>query len=175
MSYFHFRVQNKYKYDTLLNIIEDNKELMEEIKNQYIILLSQLTETSMISTPMISTSMISNELFINKIKEISNIGNIIVCYYIEENKKLKIVGSGTVIYQPKLTHHCKYVGHIEDIIVHNMHRSNGIATQIIQQLIDMANIKKCYKVILDCKPELYGFYEKIGLKRTGNQMSKYFY
>jgi hypothetical protein len=164
MSYFHFRVQNKYKYDTLLNIIEENKELIEQIKNQYIILLSQLTETPMIS----------NELFINKIKEISNIGNIIVCYYIEENKKLKIVGSGTIIYEPKLTHHCKYVGHIEDIIVHNMHRSNGIATQIIQQLIDMANIKKCYKVILDCKPELYGFYEKIGLKRTGNQMSKYF-
>ena len=165
MSYFHFRVQNKYKYDILLNIIEENKDSIEDIKNQYITLLSQLTETPTIT----------NENFINKIKEISNIGNIIVCYYYTENKKIHIIGSGTIIYQPKIIHDCKYVGHIEDIIVHNMYRSNGIAKQIIQQLIDMANIKKCYKVILDCKPELCGFYEKIGLKKTGNQMSKYFY
>ena len=165
MSYFHFRVQNKYKYDTFLNILENNKHSIEDIKNQYIILLSQLTETPMIS----------NEKFIEKIKEISNIGNIIVCYYYNiENKKICIVGSGTVIYQPKIIHDCKYVGHIEDIIVHNMYRSNGIAKQIIQQLIDIANIQKCYKVILDCKPELCVFYEKVGLKKTGNQMSKYF-
>ena len=165
MSYFHFRVQNKYRYDTLLNILEDNIDSIEEIKNQYIILLSQLTEAHIMS----------NEKFIEKIKEISNIGNIIVCYYYMENKKIHIIGSGTIIYQPKIIHDCKYVGHIEDIIVHNMYRSNCIAKQIIQQLIDMANTKKCYKVILDCKPELCGFYEKVELKKTGNQMSKYLF
>ena len=55
-----------------------------------------------------------------------------------------------------------------------MNRSNGIAKEIIEQLINLANSNNCYKVILDCKPELCEFYEKNGLKRTGNQMSKYF-
>jgi glucosamine-phosphate N-acetyltransferase len=86
---------------------------------------------------------------------------------------MKIIGSGTVIYEPKIIHSCKYVGHIEDIVVHNRYRSLGIAKNIIERLVKQSFDRDCYKIILDCKDDLCGFYEKNGFKRNGNQMSLY--
>ena len=147
-----------YKYNSLFVICQNNIETIEDIKNQYINLLSFLTETLYIS----------DKEFVDKVTEISKIGDITICYYIN------IIGSGTIIYEPKIIHGCKNVGHIEDIVVHNNYRSHGIAKNILQILTDKANKNNCYKIILDCKKELLNFYEKNGFVCNGNQMSKYF-
>lgn len=155
-------------YDSLLNICkknENNWKIIEQLKNEYIHLLSFLT----------NTPNISSEQFINQINEISKIGDIIICYFINtENHQLTIIGSGTIIYEPKIIHGCRNVGHIEDIVVHNDYRSQGIAKNILDKLIGSANKKDCYKVILDCKSELISFYEKNGFQYNCNQMTKYF-
>ena len=157
-----------YEYKSLLQILQENKgneNNIEDIKTQYIQLLTQLTDTNIVT----------NEEFINRIIEISNIGIIIICYFVNvENKKICIVGSGTIIYEPKIIHNCKYVGHIEDIVVDNLYRSKGVAKTIINELINLAYKRNCYKVILDCKPNLQNFYEKIGFTNNGLQMSLYF-
>ena len=160
---------NNLQYDTLLNIYQNNRKLIEDIKAQYINLLLFLTNTPDIPT----------EEFIDKIYEISKIGDIIICYFtngteFNEDIKINIIGSGTVIYEPKIIHGCASVGHIEDIVVHKNYRSNGVAKNILNRLIDMAKNNNCYKVILDCKHELVNFYEMNGFKNNGNQMSKYF-
>lgn len=159
---------NNFIYDSLLNIYQNNKDNIEYIKNQYLHLLSFLTDSPDISTTE----------FIDKILEISKIGDIIICYCINienNNQHLTILGSGTIIYEPKIIHKCKYVGHIEDIVVHSSYTSNGIAKNILQKLVNLAITKNCYKVILGCDPELKLFYEKMGFALKGNQMSKYFY
>ena len=61
--------------------------------------------------------------------EISKMGTIIVCYCIVCNQ-FQIIGTGTIIVEPKLIHGGKSVGHIEDI-VHKDYRNKGIATNII--------------------------------------------
>jgi glucosamine-phosphate N-acetyltransferase len=159
---------NTYEYTSLLEIIQNNTlniNNIEEIKNQYIKLLSLLT----------NVQQMSNEDFINKINEISKIGTIIICYtYNLKENKIIIIGTGTIIYEPKIIHGCKYVGHIEDIVIDNIYRSNGIAKNILNKLIDTAKTKNCYKVILDCSNDVLNFYEKIGFELHGNQMSKYF-
>lgn len=155
---------NEFYYDSLLHICQDNQENLEQIKEQYLPLLSQLT-----SSPMIST-----DEFINTIIEISKMGDILVCYFHNrEHQTITICGSGTVIYEPKIIHGCRKVAHIEDIVVHCDYRSHGIASKILQQLIDKAKYHNCYKAILDCKTELSHFYEKNGFCNHGIQMSQY--
>ena len=141
-------------YDTLLNVMKDD---ITQIKEQYFELLGQLTDAPIMT----------NDEFINKVNEISKIGTIIVCY-----NQFQIIGTGTIIVEPKLIHGGKSVGHIEDIVVHKDHRKEGSATNIINKLLDLSD--NCYKVILDCKDELVDFYKLAGFKKCGNQMAKYF-
>uniref|UniRef100_A0A6C0D1P2 N-acetyltransferase domain-containing protein n=1 Tax=viral metagenome TaxID=1070528 RepID=A0A6C0D1P2_9ZZZZ len=161
-------VNQNILYTTLFDVVNlnlDNSRILntsqQNIKKQYIELLSQLT----------NTPIITDEEFINKVNEISKIGTIIICYI--PNIDIEIIGSGTIIYEPKIIHGGKSVGHIEDIIVDKNHRNKGIAQNILNILIELAK-NKCYKVILDCKEELTDFYSKVGFNKNGNQMAKYF-
>ena len=126
-----------------------------DVKNQYFELLNQLTDAPVMS----------HKEFINKVTEISKIGIIMCCV-----DKSKIIGTGTIIYEPKLIHGGKLVGHIEDIVVDKNYRNKGIARKIINALI---RNKACYKFILDCKDDLVDFYTSVGFKRHGNQMAIY--
>ena len=147
-------------YNTLFDIVNSKMNSLQNIKTQYIQLISQLTHSPIIT----------DEEFINKVNEISKIGTIIVCYI--DPKNIKIIGSGTIIYEPKIIHGCKSVGHIEDIIVDKYYRNKGIAKNILNMLVELAE-NKCYKIILDCK-ELLDFYSKNGFNKNGIQMAKYF-
>jgi glucosamine-phosphate N-acetyltransferase len=161
---------DNFEFDTLYNIYEkcqlyeNSFELIEDIKSQYLHLLSFLTETK----PIL------REEFIRQIIKISEIGDIMICYLKDSERKITILGSGTIIYEPKIIHGCKNVGHIEDIVVHENYRGQGIAQKILVKLTNNANYQNCYKVILDCKNELVPFYEKMGFIQNNYQMTKYF-
>ena len=155
----------KFQYASLRDILSDKKYDVEDIKSQYIALLSQLTTAEPVST----------ELFLKQVNAISEIGNIVIgfCFNIEE-QAIQIIGSGTIFFEPKIIHGCKFAGLIEDIVVHQSYRGLGVAQFIIFKLKLQAIDKKCYKVILDCDPNLAGFYEKCGFIQKGVQMAKYF-
>lgn len=155
---------NHYKYDSLFNLLQSNSYSQDEIKNKYITLLSLLTDAPDMST----------QDFYERVKEISSMGQIIICIFTDKYLNISIVGSGTIIYEPKIIHGGKYVGHIEDIVVDDKYRSMGIAKKIIDELLLSSKYHDCYKVILDCKPELTGFYEKCGFELRGTQMAKYY-
>jgi len=152
-----------FQYNTLWQLIENNNTQLAEIIEQYIKLLSQLTETPVLS----------KDKFMNNLTEIKNMGHIYVCYCTNTENKISIVGSGTIIFEPKIIRNGKYVGHIEDIVVDNNFRTMGISKKIIDKLILFAREKDCYKIILDCKTNLCEFYEKNGFEKHGVQMSKY--
>ena len=91
-----------------------------------------------------------------------------------DNNEFIIVGSGTIIYEPKIIREGSYTGHIEDIITHENYRNNGISKIIIENLTQYGKEKGCYKIILDCTIELENFYIKSGFEKKGLQMAKYF-
>jgi glucosamine-phosphate N-acetyltransferase len=156
-----------YNYTSLTKIIQYNKEHlqhMENIKSKYMGLLWHLTKLASITV----------EEFIWKIESIARMGEIMICFYLDDEKEIHIVGSGTIIFEPKLIHGCRSVGHIEDIIVQPSHRGKGIATGLLNVLNQLAIEHGCYKTILDCKPELEELYVKSGFEKNGIQMSKYF-
>ena len=155
---------NVLYYKSFNEFIKNNKPSITEINNQYTELLSSLTKADKLS----------NDFFLQKIEEISTIGEIIICYYIDNIDKIHIIGTGTIVYEPKIIHNGKYVGHIEDIVVGEKHRNLGIARSILTELKKHAYVKDCYKVILDCSEENIKFYEKNDFIYKGAQMAVYF-
>ena len=89
-------------------------------------------------------------------------------YVIEYNNK--IVASGTLIIEPKFIRNCNYAGHIEDIVVDESMRGNGLARLIINKLINISKQFKCYRVTLNCHETKFGLYSKFGFKNKSNCM-----
>ena len=82
----------------------------------------------------------------------------------------RIVGSTTMIIEPKFIHDGRNVAHIEDVVVSKEYQGKGIGEMLIQSLLDLAKDSNCYKTILDCSDEVKPFYEKIGFKVPSNGM-----
>ncbi len=147
------------EYVSLLELLNSYDIKSQSIKSQYIHLLSHLT----------STYDLSFDTFIHNIKEINNMGLILVCI-IREKDKILLVGTGTIIIEPKIIHGGKSVGHIEDVVVHPTYRGKGIAQTILNMLVDYSS-QKCYKVILNCNPNMEQFYNRVGFDKKCIQMS----
>ena len=82
----------------------------------------------------------------------------------------KIVGSTTLLIEPKFIHEGGLVGHIEDVVVTKEKQGLGIGEKLIESSLDYAKKVGCYKTILDCTDDVKPFYEKIGFKRHSNAM-----
>ena len=63
------------------------------------------------------------------------------------------------------------MGHIEDVVVHESFRGLGVGSMLIDALIKEAIQKNCYKVSLECRDEKVGFYNTLGLQKSGLTMT----
>jgi ribosomal protein S18 acetylase RimI-like enzyme len=81
-----------------------------------------------------------------------------------------IVGCATLIVEEKLIHNCGKVGHIEDVVVSPTMRGKDLGKKLVNKLLELAQRSGCYKVVLDCKPDNAGFYEKIGFFKSDQHM-----
>lgn len=156
---------SEVQYIQLIDLIKQNPEHIDRIKEQYLILLSELTSTSYIET----------NLFKKNVEKINEMGSIVVGILNDvSNNYFEIVASGTIIIEPKIIREGKNVGHIEDIVVAKNMRGKGISHKILDILKLFARDSNCYKVILDCDNEVKNVYAKNGLKVKGIQMAEYF-
>lgn len=144
-------------YTTLqLFIKHKNKNI---IKQNYLNLLNQLT----------NAENVDDNIFNKTIEDIHKNGAIYIAY----NNNGEIIGTCTAFIEQKIIHECKNVCHIEDLVIDNNYRNNGISKQLVLLCQNFALTKNCYKIILNCKNELQTFYEKNGFINNGLQMSKY--
>jgi glucosamine-phosphate N-acetyltransferase len=139
-------------------------EKLTDLKNQYIELMSELTVCEQLD----------NETFYRKLKEIDSMGKIIIACKSTDGDSVEIVGSGTIIIEPKIIRGTKSVGHIEDIVVKSSYRGKKIAQSILNELKEYAKISDCYKVILDCDEKVCPVYMSNGFETKGIQMGLYF-
>ena len=123
----------------------------EDFNKNYLDLLEQLTE--------VNKHLITYEKFSNFVENL--------------NKNHKIIATGTILIEDKLIHGMSKVCHIEDIVICNTNRGMGLGKGLISFLINIAKDEDCYKVILNCKKEYVGFYEKCGLVNHAIEMVKY--
>lgn len=144
------------QYDTLQNLC--HRFPVEDLKKQYLLLLSGLSLAPDVPT----------HEFLNRVQQIGQLGLIYVCY-----DDMGLVGTATLIYEPKILRGLGIVGHIEDVVVCEQYRGRGIASSLIQHLMQLAG-QRCYKVILDCSPENEEFYRRNGFHVHGKEMAHYF-
>lgn len=88
----------------------------------------------------------------------------------EENDTL--VGTITILFEHKFIFNMCTFAHIEDVCVAETHRKRGIGSELLQFAIHRADERGCRKLTLVCADALVPFYERNGLEKRGNQMSK---
>ena len=82
----------------------------------------------------------------------------------------EIIGTGSILIEPKYIHSGGRTAHIEDVAVRRDYQLTGIGSLIVQHLVDIAKAVACYKVVLDCNDKTAPFYEKLGFKHHGCYM-----
>jgi len=82
----------------------------------------------------------------------------------------RVVGTASLMIEPKFIHCGGIVGHIEDVAVHQAYQHHGVGAILVNALLDECRRQKCYKVILDCEESVVPFYEKLGFHRWEQAM-----
>ena len=104
---------------------------------------------------------------------VDNLSDKHLIYVIEEPNLHIIIGTITLLIEPKLIHNMGLVGHIEDVVVDINFRGLGLSKLLVNKAIEVSKNYGCYKVILDCNNANKPVYEKCGFVNNGNQMSLY--
>jgi glucosamine-phosphate N-acetyltransferase len=86
----------------------------------------------------------------------------------------RILSTGCLFVERKFLRGGGKVGHVEDVVVDAAARGRGLGLRVVRRLVEIAKEAGCYKVILDCTPELRAYYSKCGFVEKGVQMAVYF-
>jgi len=81
----------------------------------------------------------------------------------------EIVGTLTLIVIPNLGHHGKPWGAIENVVVGNDHRGNGVGKALMGEASKKARELDCYKLILSSnlvRTQAHDFYRRLGWEET---------
>jgi len=85
--------------------------------------------------------------------------------------KDEIIAYGSVVVENKIRG--EKAGHIEDIVVNEDYRANGVGEKLIKELIKIGKEKGCYRITLLCDKSLEKFYNKNGFKAKEIAMKLY--
>ncbi|KAJ2719026.1 Glucosamine-phosphate N-acetyltransferase-like protein [Coemansia sp. Benny D115] len=113
---------------------------------------------------------LTEQLFADAFKRMQRSGD----YYIlvvEDTACQLIAAMGSLVVEQKLFRDCCCVGHLEDIVVAEDRRGLGLGRAVVEQLLHLARVTGCYRVVLDCDESTEAFYAKCGLQNKGIQMA----
>ena len=99
-------------------------------------------------------SNIDENKYINFINNILNENHKIIIVEYDN----KIIGSGTLLIEYKMTYGGCKMGHIENILVNENMRGKKVGSMLLNYLTNIANQNKCYRIDLSCEPYLKKFY-----------------
>ena len=75
----------------------------------------------------------------------------------------KIIGTTTLLVEPKFINRGMKVGYIEDVSIRKGYEGRGIGRQIVDYVTNYAKtVQQCKKVLLYCSEKNKIFYEKLG-------------
>jgi glucosamine-phosphate N-acetyltransferase len=81
----------------------------------------------------------------------------------EDDSNGKVVGTTTLLIEPKFINKGMQVGYIEDVSVRKEYEGLGIGSKLITYATNYAiSIEGCRKVLLYCSEKTKPFYEKLG-------------
>lgn len=88
----------------------------------------------------------------------------------------KLVGTGSIVFEQKITHDKTWAAHIEDVAILPEYQHRGVGRALIAHLVTTSkkHDPPCYKVTLQCTTKNVPFYEKCDFSRQGIAMAMYF-
>ena len=85
-----------------------------------------------------------------------------------DNTKV-IVGTTTLLVEPKFIFGGSRVGHIEDVSVRKEFQGSGIGSWLVEHASTFAeSVMGCVKIVLDCSDETMPYYESLGYSYQDN-------
>ena len=81
-----------------------------------------------------------------------------------------VIGTTTLLVEPKFIFGGGRVGHIEDVAVRAGYQTRGIGFKLVKCATEQAVLMRCVRTALDCSDKNIPFYEKIGYSYHGNTM-----
>jgi glucosamine-phosphate N-acetyltransferase len=81
-----------------------------------------------------------------------------------------VLGTSTLLIEPKFSHSGGLAGHIEDVSVRGDMTGKGVGRALVEATVAYARRKGCYKCILSCKDDNVKFYEKFGFRVHEREM-----
>ena len=117
----------------------------------YMQLLSQLTKVGVVD----------EEAFQRQFKAMKTTGCQYVCV-VEDIDKQSVVANATLLIEYKFAHSTAQRGRIEDIVVHEDYRGQHLGLVMLETLTMLGKVLGCYKISLDCTPDMTSFYKKFG-------------
>lgn len=84
-----------------------------------------------------------------------------------------IVGSTSIMIEQKFIRSWALAAHVEDVVTREWYQWQGIASALMQHVVQVAKDNKCYKIILDCDENLVGYYEKFWFTHKWAYMNQY--
>lgn len=82
----------------------------------------------------------------------------------------RVVGTASLLIEPKFIHNGGVTGHVEDVAVHPECQGKGIGALLVDRVLEESRKEGCYKVILDCAEKVMPFYEKLGFHKWERTM-----
>ena len=133
---------------------------VDDYNKGYFGLLSQLTTAPECSYDDFRTRL---EL----IEEYNNIMVIVV------EKDEMIIGTISLVFEPKFIRKLGVVCHVEDVVVDENHRNLKLGSKMVNVAKKIAKARNCYKIILDCNDNAKQFYEKNNFEAKSSGMALY--
>lgn len=81
-----------------------------------------------------------------------------------------VIGTTTLLVEPKFIFGGGRVGHIEDVAIRAGYQRKGIGFKLVNYATEQAVAMRCVRTVLDCSDENVPFYKKIGYSYHGNTM-----
>jgi glucosamine-phosphate N-acetyltransferase len=84
-----------------------------------------------------------------------------------------VVGTTTLLVEPKFIFNGGRVGHIEDVSIRRGYEDMGLGRRLVSHATEVAKEMGCVKMVLDCSEGTMPFYEKLGYSYQDNCMKKF--
>ena len=112
---------------------------------------------------------IDNKEYAKKILQKIKMNSLHKIFVAEDDLNDKIVGTTTLLIEPKFINKGMRVGYIEDVSVRKEYEGLGIGSKLITYATNYAiSTEGCRKVLLYCSEKSKPFYEKLGYRLANN-------
>lgn len=81
-----------------------------------------------------------------------------------------IIGTTTLLVEPKFIFGGTRFGHVEDVAVRREYEGLGIGSKLVRHATEAATKMGCMRTVLYCSDDRMSFYEKIGYTYRDNCM-----